>query len=245
MFAILQLLGNLCHDFTWNSRFLISNSQIDFFLFKPDLPTDSHGTAPIFEIRVLDWFHKKAISELIFLHLLVSMSASASDNRLWTAHSCRTAKSAFLFEVDMQIFFQTNFELIQELDLFSSWIRFFNMSDVLTHHCATVSCCELTTVRREAKHSPHWLGQIVSYRCLCRMLLKTVGGFARCDCGSDTFSGRLDSTHWHRNTGCPLTQKFSTISAVTFRSPSSVRTIPFVLFSWAEEWPMFAGNLFS
>ena len=33
----------------------------------------------------------------------------------------------------------------------------------MTHHSATVCCCELTKVRREATHSPHLLGQTVRY----------------------------------------------------------------------------------
>ena len=44
---------------SWKSLSRISITPHElFFLLEPDLPIDSADTAPIFEFRFLDWFHK-------------------------------------------------------------------------------------------------------------------------------------------------------------------------------------------
>ena len=58
-FVILQLLGNFLRDFVGRVCFLISHyPHKSIFLLEPDLPIDSPYAAPIFEIRVLNWFHR-------------------------------------------------------------------------------------------------------------------------------------------------------------------------------------------
>ena len=135
-FAILQFLSNLLHDWassqwwTWHSSNLWDSSS-----------------------RLVS---QRATSELIFSHFLVSMSASASDNRLWTAHSSRTAKSAFCSKWHANLSFQTKSAHFQDLDLFSLLNAFLQHWEWLT-----VSCCEITSGRRQVKDSLHLLGRIV------------------------------------------------------------------------------------
>ena len=124
---------------SWKILFVISNSPHKLsFLFEPDLPINSPGTAPTFEIRVIDWFHEGQCQNFLVpifsCSCLLQPQIVVSELRIVLERPIQL--SARARHADFS--FQTEFAHFPDLDLFCLSTTFVQHLH-LTHHLAPIS----------------------------------------------------------------------------------------------------------